>query len=80
MSPLFTIITAVFNAEKTFPHLVESIAKQTFKDFEFIVIDGGSKDSTVDIIKQNESHISKWVSEKDNGIYDAWNKGLKMAS
>lgn len=82
----FTVITATFNSEKTLQRTIDSILNQTVKDFEFVVVDGDSSDETVDIIRRNikkfsEANINfKWISEKDTGIYNAWNKGLKLAS
>jgi len=78
-NPRFSIITASYNAEKYIGRLIKSISTQTYINYEFIVIDGASKDNTVEIIKQNSGVISYWISEKDKGIYDAWNKGLKHA-
>lgn len=82
----FTIITASFNSEKTIAKTIESVLNQEFNDFEYIIVDGKSKDNTINIIKNyeplfKEKNISyKWISEKDSGIYNAWNKGLKLAS
>jgi glycosyltransferase involved in cell wall biosynthesis len=80
MKNKISIITAVYNGEKLLPRLIDSITKQTCNDFEFIVIDGNSKDQTVSIIKKNEGVINYWISEPDKGIYDAWNKGIDKAS
>jgi glycosyltransferase involved in cell wall biosynthesis len=81
MRKKISIITAVYNGEKLLPNLIDSIRQQTCCDtFEFIIIDGGSKDQTVDLIKQNKDIVDYWISEKDEGIYDAWNKGLKAAT
>lgn len=77
-SPLFSIITPVLNNKDGIIKTIESLKIQEFKDFEHIVIDGGSTDGTLEIIK-NEKHITKWISEKDQGIYDAINKGLKIS-
>ncbi|TZF86449.1 glycosyltransferase (plasmid) [Pedobacter sp. BS3] len=77
--PLVTIITAVYNAEDTLEKSIVSVLTQTYKKIQYIIIDGGSTDGTVDIIKKYESSIFYWESEKDLGIYDAWNKGLKRA-
>ena len=79
-SPLISIIVAVYNGEKTLQHCVDSINQQAYSNRELIVIDGGSTDGTVDLIKKNQSNISYWVSEPDNGIYDAWNKALEHAN
>lgn len=75
-----SIITICYNAASDLEKTIKSVAAQEFKDFEYIVVDGQSKDSTLNVIKQNEGVITKWVSEPDKGIYDAMNKGVKMAS
>jgi len=74
--PLFSIITVVYNGEKTIEETIKSILAQTYKNIEYIIIDGASTDGTVEIIKKYQNEISYWVSEKDGGIYDAMNKGL----
>jgi len=75
-----TIITVTYNSSKYLEDCINSVVKQNYPDIEHIVVDGGSTDGTIDIIKKFESHISKWISEKDNGMYDALNKGMKMAT
>lgn len=80
---MISIITATFNSAKTLKDTIQSVLRQTNKDFEYLIIDGGSTDETIDIVKSYESEFSgrlKWVSEKDQGIYDAMNKGIKMVS
>ena len=80
---MISIITATFNSAKTLKDTIQSVLRQTNKDFEYLIIDGGSTDETIDIVKSYESEFSgrlKWVSEKDQGIYDAMNKDIKMAS
>ncbi len=77
--PLFSIITVVLNNEKFLEKTIQSVLKQKIKNFEYIIIDGGSSDNSVKIIKKYEKKISYWVSEKDNGLYDAFNKGMKLA-
>ena len=80
---MISIITATYNSAKTLNDTIQSVLRQTNKDFEYLIIDGGSTDETLDIVKSYETEFSgrlKWVSEKDEGIYDAMNKGIKMAS
>ena len=77
--PFFSIITVVYNSEKYLEETFKSIFNQSFKDFEYIIIDGGSSDGTHKIIKKYENKIDYWVSEKDKGIYDAFNKGMMVA-
>ena len=71
-----SVIVAVFNGAKTLQQCIDSVANQTYLNNELIVIDGGSADGTVDILKNNSNKITFWTSEPDNGIYHAWNKGL----
>ena len=78
--PFFSIITVVFNGESVLEKTIKSVLSQTFKDFEYIVIDGASTDGTLNIIKRYDKKISKWKSEKDKGIYDAFNKGMKISN
>ena len=75
-----SIITVCFNNKKGLIQTIESVKKQHFSDVEFILIDGGSTDGTLSVIQENESLFSYWVSEKDNGIYHAMNKGLEKAT
>lgn len=75
-----SIITVCYNSAATIADTILSISKQTYPNIEYIVVDGLSKDNTVEIIQKNEGVISKWISEKDNGIYDAMNKGIAMAT
>ena len=77
--PLISIIVAVFNASKTLQQCIDSVAQQTYANKELIIIDGGSKDGTVDMLEANREQISYWISEPDKGIYNAWNKGLSQA-
>lgn len=74
-----SIITINFNNAIGLKKTIESVVNQTSNDFEYIVIDGGSNDGSVDIIKHYESKINYWISEPDNGIYHAMNKGIKAA-
>ena len=75
-----SIITVSFNSAKTIEDTINSVLSQDFPDVEYIVVDGGSTDGTVNIIKKYQHRISRWVSEKDHGMYDAMNKGIAMAS
>ena len=75
-----SIITVTYNSEKYLEDCIRSVMQQRYKDIEHIIIDGKSKDATVDIIRKYESHIAKWVSETDKGMYDAINKGMEMAT
>ena len=75
-----SIITVVWNNKDTIEDAIESVLGQTYKNIEYIIIDGGSTDGTVDLIKKYEDKIAYWVSEPDKGIYDAMNKGLKVAT
>lgn len=79
-SSKISIITVVFNAAKTLEETIESVLKQTYDNWEFIIVDGGSTDGTIDILKRHNSGKVLWRSEPDNGIYDAMNKGIKRAS
>ncbi|TYB33575.1 MAG: glycosyltransferase [Flexistipes sinusarabici] len=76
--PLISIITVVFNGEEYLEETILSVINQTYPNVEYIIIDGGSTDGTVDIIKKYEHAIDYWVSEPDKGIYDAMNKGIKL--
>ena len=76
---LFSVITINYNNCEGLYRTIESVIGQTFNDFEFIVIDGGSTDGSVDTIKKNAGSITYWVSERDNGIYHAMNKGIVQA-
>ena len=75
-----SIVTVVYNGEKFLEKTIQSVINQTYKNIEYIIIDGNSTDTTIDIIKKYENQISYWVSEPDSGIYDAMNKGAKIAT
>ncbi len=75
-----SIITITFNSEKTLEDTIRSVQKQNFEELEYIVVDGGSTDGTLDIIKRNLDIITKWISEPDKGISDAFNKGISLAT
>jgi len=77
--PLISVITVVFNDEKSIEETISSVLGQKYSNLEYIIIDGGSTDSTLNIIKEYESSIDYWISEKDSGIYDAMNKGCNLA-
>lgn len=77
---LVTIITVVFNSERYLEQTIQSVIDQTYDNVEYIIIDGGSTDGTLNIIKKYEQVIDYWLSEPDQGIYDAMNKGIKLAT
>lgn len=79
MKPFFSIIIATYNSERTLQRTLDSIILSDFKDYEIIIVDGLSSDATLDIIHKNNSFITNVISERDNGIYDAWNKGVRMS-
>lgn len=79
MQKELSIITIVFNAEDVLEKTIRSVLSQTFDDWEYILIDGGSTDSTLQIIDKYRSHLAQVISEPDSGIYDAMNKGLNLA-
>lgn len=78
--PLVTIVTVVFNGEKYLEQTIQSVINQSFNNIEYIIIDGGSTDGTLQIISKYNNLIDYWVSEPDAGIYDAMNKGINLAS
>lgn len=77
--PLISIITATFNAARFLPDAIRSVRAQSYPNIEWIVIDGGSVDATLDLLKANDDLVDFWLSEPDRGIYSAWNKGLAQA-
>ena len=77
--PLITFVIAVFNADKTLQQCLDSVTQQTNKNFELVVVDGGSTDGSLDILRSQARHFAYWKSEPDRGVYDAWNKALKQA-
>ena len=77
--PLITVITVVRNGEKTLEETILSVINQTYKNVEYIIVDGASTDGTLDIIKKYEDRIDYWISEPDKGIFDGMNKGIKMS-
>lgn len=78
--PLVTVITVVFNGEGDLEKTLLNVLDQTYNNVEYIVVDGGSTDGTLDIIRKYDHAIDYWVSEKDGGIYDAMNKGIRLAT
>lgn len=79
MNPLISIITVVYNSEQFIESTLKSIAAQNSKNFEYIIIDGQSKDATLSIIEKYKSFVDVLISEPDKGLYDAMNKGLQLA-
>lgn len=80
--PFFSIITVCFNSSRTIRRTIQSVLEQSFADYEYLIIDGGSTDGTLQIIREYEPLFRgrmHWTSEKDNGIYDAMNKGIRLA-
>jgi glycosyltransferase involved in cell wall biosynthesis len=78
-SPLFSIVTVVFNGARTVEAAIRSVSAQSFRDFEYIVLDGASTDGTTAILEKHAGSIDYWLSEPDSGIYNAWNKALSVA-
>jgi len=78
--PLVTVVTVVFNGADFLENTIRSVLDQTYANLEYIVIDGGSTDGSLEIIKQYDDRIDYWLSEADTGIYDAMNKGAKLAA
>lgn len=80
MSMKVSIITVTYNSAKYVEDCINSIIRQNYKNIEYIVVDGNSTDGTIDIIKKYSQYITTWISEEDNGMYDALNKGMKIAT
>jgi len=78
-NPLVTIITVAYNAEKYLERTILSVINQSYQNIHYLIIDGGSTDGSVEIIKKYERYLTYWVSEKDKGISDAFNKGINLA-
>lgn len=79
----FSLITVTFNSAATLRDTICSVLSQTYQDIEYIIVDGKSADSTLEIIREYEPHFNgkmRWISEKDSGLYDAMNKGFRMAT
>lgn len=77
---MISVITVSYNAVSTIEQTILSVINQTYSNIEYIIIDGGSTDGTIDIIRRYEDKIAYWVSEPDRGIYDAMNKGASKAN
>jgi glycosyltransferase involved in cell wall biosynthesis len=78
--PLVSVITAVFNGHEHIAACIESVLRQDYPNVEYIILDGGSTDGTVMILRSYDGRLAFWKSEPDKGVYDAWNKGLELAS
>ena len=78
--PKISIVTPVFNQVDYIETTIQSVLNQNYPNLEYIVVDGGSTDGTIDIIKKYGSQITKWISEPDQGLYYAMNKGLRLCS
>lgn len=80
LKPLITVITVVLNRKNSIERTIKSVIGQSYDNIEYIIIDGGSNDGTLETIRKYENSIDLWISEADNGVYDAMNKGAKAAS
>lgn len=80
LHPKFSIITVTYNAGAVLEDTIQSVITQTYKNVEYIIVDGGSTDQTLSIIRRYRDHIAAVVSERDHGLYDAMNKGIKLAT
>lgn len=78
-NPMVTVVTVCYNCAASIERTILSVIGQSYRDVEYIVVDGGSNDGTVDVIRKYEKHIDKWVSEPDGGVYFGMNKGIAMA-
>ena len=77
--PLFTIITVVYNCADSIEQTIQSVLSQTCPSMEYIIVDGGSTDGTLEIIERYKTSVTKFISKPDKGIYDAMNRGISMA-
>lgn len=78
--PLVSIVTVVYNGAATLERTIQSVLEQTGADIEYIIVDGGSTDGTLDLLRKYDSRLDLWVSAKDKGIYDAMNKGIGLCT
>lgn len=78
--PIISIVTVCYNTEGCIAETIKSVAKQSYQNIEYIIIDGGSKDHTIEIVKSYNDTVAKFISEPDNGIYDAMNKGIDLST
>jgi glycosyltransferase involved in cell wall biosynthesis len=78
--PSISIVTITYNAEDSLEATIQSVISQSYENIEYIIVDGGSTDRTVEIIERYQNHIHYWISETDKGISDAWNKGISASS
>ena len=78
--PKFSIITVTYNAGKVLEDTIQSVVFQTYRNVEYIIVDGGSNDNTLDVVHKYQERICKVISEPDKGLYDAMNKGIRMAT
>jgi glycosyltransferase involved in cell wall biosynthesis len=76
--PLVSVITVVLNRESCLERAIRSVLKQTYGNIEYVIVDGGSNDGTLDVIRRFDMHIDYWISEPDEGMYDAMNKGIDL--